>query len=61
VRKLKAEMDPDQFGGAPLLGVKGVVVIGHGSSNATAVASGIQVTATAIRNKLTKKISDALS
>jgi len=61
VRKLKAEMDPDQFGGAPLLGVKGVVCIGHGSSNATAVANGIKTTATAIRNELTKKISSALS
>jgi glycerol-3-phosphate acyltransferase PlsX len=61
VRKLKAEMDPDQFGGAPLLGVKGVVVIGHGSSGATAIANGIAVTATAIRNELTKKISTAFS
>ena len=60
VKKLKAEMDPDQFGGAPLLGVRGVVVIGHGSSNATAIANGIRVTATAIRNDLTKKISSAL-
>jgi len=60
VKKLKAEMDPDQFGGAPLLGVKGVVVIGHGSSNATAIANGIRATATAIRNELTKKISSAL-
>ena len=61
VRKLKAEMDPDQFGGAPLLGVKGVVVIGHGSSGADAIASGIAVTATAVRNELTNKISTAIA
>ena len=61
VRKLKEEMDPDQFGGAPLLGTKGVVVIGHGSSSALAISNGIQVTATAIRNELTNKVASALS
>jgi len=61
LRALKTRMDPDQFGGAPLLGVKGVVVIGHGSSNATAIATGIQVAATALRNDLTNTIATALS
>jgi len=61
VRTLKAQMDPDQFGGAPLLGVKGAVVIGHGSSGAWAVSNGIRVTATAIRNELTKKIASTLT
>ncbi|MCL2818516.1 MAG: phosphate acyltransferase PlsX [Actinomycetia bacterium] len=60
VKKLKAQMDPDQFGGAPLLGVKGVVVIGHGSSGSVAIANGIRVTATAIRNELTNKIAASL-
>ena len=61
LRKLKDRMDPDQFGGAPLLGVKGVVVIGHGSSSPTAIAAGIRVAARALRNDLTNKIAASLS
>lgn len=57
---LKKSMDPDQFGGAPLLGVKGVVIIGHGSSNATAVANGILVGARCVRNDLSDRIAQAI-
>ena len=53
IKSLKNDMDPDQFGGAPLLGVKGVCAIGHGSSSAHAIESGILVTARAVRNDLT--------
>ena len=35
----KDRLDPDTYGGAPLLGVDGVCIIGHGSSKATAVAN----------------------
>ncbi|MCU0480239.1 MAG: phosphate acyltransferase PlsX [Anaerolineae bacterium] len=38
VRKL---IDPSEIGGAPLLGVNGVVIIGHGSSDAKAVKNAI--------------------
>ena len=34
---LKEKMSPDTYGGTPLLGVKGAVIVGHGSSNETAV------------------------
>jgi len=40
---LAAEFDPDGIGGAVLLGVEGVCVISHGSSNATAIVSAVQV------------------
>lgn len=53
IKSLKDDMDPDQFGGAPLLGVKGVCAIGHGPSSAQAIESGILVTARAVRNDLT--------
>lgn len=52
IRAMRDELDPDKFGGAPLLGVKGVCAIGHGSSNATAIKSGILITAKAARNNL---------
>lgn len=57
LRKLKARLDPDTYGGAPLLGVKGVCIIGHGSSNASAVAAGIRVAAQATRADLTGRIA----
>jgi glycerol-3-phosphate acyltransferase PlsX len=40
---LAAEVDPDGTGGAPLLGIDGICVISHGSSNATAIANAVKV------------------
>jgi phosphate acyltransferase len=40
---LYAQMSPDTYGGAILLGVDGVCVISHGSSNATAMLNAIHV------------------
>jgi glycerol-3-phosphate acyltransferase PlsX len=58
--ELRAKLDPDAYGGAPLLGVGGVVVIGHGSSGARAIANGIAVAARAARGGLPRRIADAL-
>lgn len=38
LRQFKRHMDPEVFGGAPLLGVNGNVIITHGSSSARAIA-----------------------
>jgi glycerol-3-phosphate acyltransferase PlsX len=40
---LAAEFDPDNTGGAMLLGVQGVCIISHGSSSATAVVNAVRV------------------
>ncbi|HET6498539.1 MAG TPA: phosphate acyltransferase PlsX [Coriobacteriia bacterium] len=61
LRALKARLDPDTYGGAPLLGVKGVCIIGHGSSGCDAVAAGVKVAAQAVRGDLTGRIAAALS
>jgi glycerol-3-phosphate acyltransferase PlsX len=44
-RAVKRRTDPSEYGGAPLLGVKGCCVIGHGRSNAHAIKHGIRVAA----------------
>jgi glycerol-3-phosphate acyltransferase PlsX len=44
-RAVKHRIDPSEYGGAPLLGLKGCCVIGHGRSNATAIKHGIRVAA----------------
>jgi len=57
---LKERLDPDVYGGAPLLGVNGVCMIGHGSSSARAIASGVATTAKAVRGGLTEAIAVAI-
>jgi glycerol-3-phosphate acyltransferase PlsX len=47
-KEIRQHGDPSSYGGAPLLGANGVVVIGHGSSNAFATFNGIRVAAAAI-------------
>ncbi|NTW27907.1 MAG: phosphate acyltransferase PlsX [Coriobacteriia bacterium] len=58
---MKHRLDPDVYGGAPLLGVKGVCIIGHGSSNATAVANAIRVAAQAVRGGLTERVAEKIA
>jgi glycerol-3-phosphate acyltransferase PlsX len=40
---LYATVDPDTYGGAMLLGVKGVCIISHGSSSSTAIVNAVNV------------------
>jgi glycerol-3-phosphate acyltransferase PlsX len=44
-RAVRRRSDPAEHGGAPLLGVKGCCVIGHGKSSARAVTNGIRTAA----------------
>ena len=44
-KSFKKRLDYTEYGGAPLLGVRGVCIVGHGSSNDTAVMNGIRVAA----------------
>jgi glycerol-3-phosphate acyltransferase PlsX len=49
---LKARMNPDRYGGAPLLGVRGNILKAHGSSNRHALASAIRAAAKIINQDL---------
>lgn len=40
-RRVRQELNPDEVGGAPLLGVNGVVIIAHGRSNAYAIKQAV--------------------
>jgi glycerol-3-phosphate acyltransferase PlsX len=53
---LKARMNPDRYGGAPLLGVKGNVLKAHGSSNRHAWTSAIRAAAQIIHEDLYHRI-----
>src|SRR5215210_2774389 len=41
-QRLKKKLDYSEYGGAPLLGVRGLVVVGHGSSNARAIRNAVR-------------------
>lgn len=60
LRRLRRRLDWRQVGGAPLLGVRGLVFIGHGRSDAMAVASAIRVAAGAVRTGLAEALQSAL-
>ncbi len=57
----KKKIDYSEYGGAPLLGVRGVTVIGHGGSNANAIKNAIRVAAELVRSKANEKIEQELS
>lgn len=59
--ELKQKTDPEAYGGAPLLGVKGVCIIGHGSSSSFAVYNGIRVAGTAIEQKVNQLIEEKIN
>ncbi len=41
----KKRLDYSEYGGAPLLGIKGICIVGHGSSNANAIKNALRVAA----------------
>ena len=55
---LKSRMNPDAYGGAPLLGVRGNILKAHGSSNRHAWVSAIRVAAKVIRQDLYHRIEN---
>jgi glycerol-3-phosphate acyltransferase PlsX len=56
----KKRIDYAEYGGAPLLGLNGVCIICHGSSNAKAIANGIRVAAESVRHELNDHILQML-
>jgi len=59
-RELKAYGASDLIGGAPLLGLNGICIIGHGSSNPVAVKNAIRVAVECVKFDLNGKILAAL-
>ena len=57
----KKRLDYSEYGGAPLLGVKGVCIIGHGSSNANAVKNAIRVAAEFADRRINQKIAQEIA
>ncbi|MFN0167780.1 MAG: phosphate acyltransferase PlsX [Bryobacteraceae bacterium] len=56
----KKRVDYSEYGGAPLLGVKGVCIVCHGRSNANAIKNAIRVAAEFSRGKVNHRIEEEL-
>ncbi len=60
LKRLKKQLDYAEYGGAPLLGIDGVVIIGHGRSNARAIKNAIRVAKEEVERKFTQHVLEAL-
>ncbi|NUQ00101.1 MAG: phosphate acyltransferase PlsX [Armatimonadetes bacterium] len=61
LRQMKRKIDYSEYGGAFLLGIKGLVVIGHGRSNAKAVASALRRTRMGLEHRLVQRLETRFS
>jgi len=59
--KVRKQLDPEEVGGAPLLGVNGVVIIGHGRSTAYAVKQAVGQARQMVENKVVEAITTGLA
>ena len=58
--QLKQSVSADTYGGAPLLGVKGACLVGHGSSNETAIKKGVLMAAKIVRTGVSELIAESI-
>lgn len=59
-KSVARQIDPFETGGAPLLGVNGVVIIGHGRSNATAIKNAVGQARKAVQGGVIESIRAGL-
>lgn len=59
-RRVFKRLDPFEVGGAPLLGVNGVVIIGHGRSNANAIKNAVRQVRAAVNGRVVESIREGL-
>jgi glycerol-3-phosphate acyltransferase PlsX len=57
---VRQRLDYREYGGAPLLGVDGAVIVGHGRSDALAIRNGIRVAAQTVENGVLEAIKQGI-
>ncbi len=60
-RTIKKRMDPEAYGGAPLLGFNGAVMKAHGSARERAIASAIRVTTETLQHRINQIIAEQIA
>ena len=59
-RRFRARLDPETYGGAYLLGLRGIVVIAHGNSSRTAIANAIRLAARGVEHDVVARLGERL-
>jgi len=59
-RRLRTRLDPETYGGAYLLGLRGLAVIAHGNSGARAVGNAIRLAARGVDHGLVERLAERL-
>jgi len=59
-RRLRHRLDPDTYGGAYLLGLRGLAVIAHGNSSRTAIANAIRLAARGVDHDVVGRLGARL-
>ncbi len=59
--RLRRQLDPDTYGGAYLLGLRGLVVVAHGNSSSTAIANAIRLAARGVEHDVVGRLSERLT
>jgi phosphate acyltransferase len=59
-RHLRERLDPETYGGAYLLGLRGLAVIAHGSSSRTAIANAIRLAARGVDHRVVERLAERL-
>jgi len=60
-RRFRRRVDYSEYGGAPLLGVGGVVIVGHGRSSAKAIRNAILLADRFSRERLVERLEKGLA
>ncbi len=60
-RRLRHRLDPDTYGGAYLLGLRGLAVIAHGNSGRTAIANAIRLAARGVEHDVVATLEERLA
>jgi phosphate acyltransferase len=60
-RRLRERLDPDTYGGAYLLGLRGLVVIAHGNSSSTAITNAIRLAARGVEHDVVGRLAARLA
>jgi glycerol-3-phosphate acyltransferase PlsX len=59
-RRLRAKLDPETYGGAYLLGLRGLAVIAHGNSTRRAIANAIRLAARGVEHRVVERLAEGL-
>lgn len=58
--RVRRQLDPEEVGGAPLLGVNGVVIIGHGRSGAYAIKQAVSQARVVVQSGVVQAIEEGI-